>query len=91
MSDPRARFEDLVVFPSVFTFRAVGAAEDAYLARCVARVEQLLGRPVERSDTRPSSQGRWVSVRLAVEVRTADEIRAVYAALHEVDGTRMVL
>ena len=91
MDDSRARFEDLVEFPAVFTFRAVGAAADDYLDRCLARVEELLERPVSRHEIRPSSHGRWVSVRIAVEVRSADEIRAVYGALHAIDGTRMVL
>jgi putative lipoic acid-binding regulatory protein len=91
VTDPRARFEDLVEFPSVFAFRAVGAAEADYADRCVRRVEDLLARPVQGTEVRPSSKGRWLSVRIAVQVESADEIRSVYTALHEVTGTRMVL
>lgn len=95
MSDTPARstpkLEDLVDFPTVFVFRAVGRAEADFEVRCSAAVTATLGRMPDSVDTRPSAGGRWISVRLAARVHTPDEVYAVYAALRAVDGVHMVL
>jgi len=90
MSD-KANFEELLTFPCMFVFRAVGRADSVVQAACVSCVERLLDRRVMDVTVKPSAQGRWRSMRIRVAVLSGDEIRAVYAALNEVDGVRMVL
>ena len=85
------RFEDLLEFPTDFTFRAVCEAEPNILADCRAAVAEILSRPVSKTATQPSRKGNYVVVRLTATVLDADEIRAVYAGLDAVDGVRMVL
>ena len=91
MSKPQARFEDLVEFPSLFVFRALGAASADLHQRCVRSVEQHLDRRVESVETAPSSKGAYVAVRVGVIVTSADEIRSTYDLLAKVEGIRMVL
>lgn len=90
-SAPPPRLEELVDFPAQFTFRALGAAEDDFSARCAAAVTRALGRMAETVTSQPSAGGRYLAVRVAVTVLTPAEIYAVYAALREVQGVRMVL
>lgn len=91
MSTPPPRLEDLVAFPSLFVFRAVGDAADDLAGRCRAALAEGLGRPAEQVDTQPSSGGRFLSVRLGATVHSPAEIHAVYAALRAVAGVRLVL
>jgi putative lipoic acid-binding regulatory protein len=91
MSQPQARFEDLVEFPSVFEFRALAHSADGVEARCVSAVEAHLGRRVETVGQASSSKGAYTSVRISVLVTSADEIRSTYAMLGALPGVRMVL
>ena len=86
MSDAEPQLEDLVEFPTPWTFRAVGATTPALEAQCRAAVETSLGREVLDLASQPSSKGRWTSVRLKVVVQSAAEVRASYAALRSVEG-----
>ncbi len=86
MSQDNPQLEDLVDFPTSWTFRAVGATTPALEAQCRAAVEKGLGREVLEVQCQPSSQGRWTSVRLRVVVESANEVRTVYAALKGVEG-----
>ncbi len=91
MGDPRARFEDLLDFPTLFVFRVVGVADADFKGRCIALIQETLGRRVEAAETRPSSRGRYCSVRLCVTALSADELREVYQAFRGLEGVRLVL
>ena len=91
MTRPTPKLEDLVDFPTPFTFRVMGEADETLVARCTAALEGTLGRPVDEVELRESAQGRFLAVRLGVQVHDADEIYGVYAALREVSGVRLVL
>jgi putative lipoic acid-binding regulatory protein len=91
MDDPRARFEDLVEFPSVFVFRVLAHASEDLPERCAAAVLADVHREVEAIEVKPSGKGNYVAVRVGVTVASADEIRSLYTALHAVSGVRMVL
>ncbi len=86
MADDSPQLEDLVEFPTWWTFRAVGATTPALEGRCRQAVEHSVGREVLDLDTKPSSKGKWTAVRLKVVVQSADEVRAAYQALRAVDG-----
>ena len=87
----QSRFEDLLQFPCEFTFRAVGDTGPTVEAAARAAVAVTLGRPVGRVEQQPSRKGNYLVLRLTAVVLSADEIRAVYAALDGVDGIRMVM
>lgn len=88
MSSP---FETLLTYPCSFTFRLVARARPDREEECRRCVERVLERPVASVGIQPSSAGNWCAVRVEADVRSADEIRAVYAALHALPEVRMLL
>lgn len=87
----RKKLEEMVELPGPFTFRAVGEDGDDLRERCARALSDALGRQPAVVDTRPSSKGNFLSVRLTVTVASLDEIEVVYAALRATSGVRMVL
>ena len=87
----KAKFEELLTFPCMFVFRAVGRGDSDVQNACVACVEKLLDRKVMDVTVQDSARGRWRSMRIRVAVLSGEEIRTVYAALNDVDGVKMVL
>lgn len=85
------RFEELLSFPTAFTFRAVGTADAAVQAACQDALAATLGRAAEQVAIQPSRAGSYWVIRLTATVHSGDEIRAVYAALDAVPQIRMVL
>jgi putative lipoic acid-binding regulatory protein len=83
--------EDLVDFPTLFTFRALAAPREGLLQACQQAAEATLGRGIDEINERPSKNARWVSVRISIQVISAEEIRSTYAAIHAVDGVKMML
>ena len=99
MSDPdapksfeeRARFEDLLEFPTAFTFRVVAAALPGVVRDCTAQLERLTGEGAKLLSTKPSRTGKWSVYRIETTVSSADQIRVAYDLLAAVSGVRMVL
>ena len=85
------RFEELLEFPCLFVFRVVAHTGEQTRLACEAVLQDLLSRPAEGVEIKPSSKGNYQVIRLGVTVISADEIRALYTALNDVDGVRMVL
>ena len=85
------RFEELLEFPCLFVFRVVAPAGEQIRQACEAVLQDLLSRPAEGVEIKPSSKGNYQVIRIGVTVISADEIRALYTAFHEVEGVRMVL
>lgn len=85
------RFEELLDFPCTFVFRVVAHTGERTRTACEAVLQTLLARPAEGVEVKPSSKGNYQVIRLGVTVISADEIRALYTALNDVDGVRMVL
>jgi putative lipoic acid-binding regulatory protein len=92
VSDRRIPIEELIEFPTAFAFKAIGRhtflfSQEAFEAAKSALPED---RRVQLS-TRLSRDGTYVSVTLTATVESADELRAVYAALWGVEGVITVL
>jgi putative lipoic acid-binding regulatory protein len=83
--------DDLVDFPSVFTFRVVARATDALKGQVREIVEQCLERPAMNVGIQASSSAKFASIRVTVTVVDADEIRNTYAALKNVPDLKMLL
>jgi putative lipoic acid-binding regulatory protein len=97
MTDPRdlapagSRLDELLEFPTVFVFRVMGPAGVGLDRACREATQATLGRAPEGVEVRPSSKGRWCSVRIGTTVVSADEIERLYGALRDLDGVRLVL
>ena len=82
---------DLLDFPCMFIFRAVAGGQEQTRIDCESAVADTLSRPVQGVEVKPSSKGNYQVIRLGVTVLSTDEVRAVYAALHAVEGVRLIL
>jgi putative lipoic acid-binding regulatory protein len=91
MSEEKPSLEELIEFPATFTFRAVADTSPDIIDLCEQAVSNALGRKVMQTASNPSKNGRFCSVRVTATVISADEIRAAYAAIHALDGIRMML
>jgi len=87
----KARFEDLLEFPTSFVFRVVCAALPRVSADAVACLERLTGTSATVVSTNPSRTGKWTVYRIETTVHSADEVRTAYDQLAAVSGVRMVL
>lgn len=83
--------EELVDFPTEFTFRAVGPNGPGFAPQCEAAVYAALGRPADKVQQQASKGKAWVSVRLTVQLANADQARAVYHLLGKIQGVKMLL
>ena len=89
--EERARFEDLLEFPTEFTFRVVAAASPMVSRDSMACLERLTGTSAHVLSTKPSRTGKWSVYRVQATVNSAAEIRTAYDLLAKVAGVRMVL
>jgi uncharacterized protein len=91
MTDQPTDLDALIEFPTTFVFRVMGEASADFADRCNRAVQRALSRPPEAVEVKPSSRGTYQSVRLGVTVVSSDEVRAVYAELHALEGVRLLL
>jgi len=79
----RRTFHELVEFPCVFCFKAVGKAGEDFVPTMLERVGEALGRDVKGDEhsVRQSAHGNYESVTLHIYVTSGDEVYSVYEAI----------
>jgi putative lipoic acid-binding regulatory protein len=95
MSDPRPSvdlLESTHVFPGVYHIKVIGVAADEFERRVIeaATVELAAASDLDYT-VRTTPGGRHMAVTLALSVQTAEQVRAVYARLHELEGVTLLL
>lgn len=92
MNDCRIPVEELIAFPTEFSFKAVGHHTRDFTERARRAVRDALGgeRPVALR-TRLSRHGVYLSATLTARVDSAGELHACYAALQNIEGVITVL
>lgn len=84
------RFDALVEFPCVFTFKVMGLAVPHLPDRVVAVAQQHA--PGDYQPTvKPSSKGNYHSVSIQITVASQQHIETLYQALAAIDEVRYVL
>ncbi|MDB5350965.1 MAG: hypothetical protein JWN86_2212 [Planctomycetota bacterium] len=89
--------EDLLdahhTFPGPYTIKAIGSTEGGFPARVVAAAVRELGVAEGNleSSVRATSGGRHVAVTLNLTVQSAEQVRAIYANIRELDGLTLLL
>lgn len=91
MSEQKPQLEELIDFPSLFTFRAVASARATLAEEVRTLVESGVGRPAKSVEIQASKKGAFSSVRVTTMVHSADEVRGGYAALKGLDGLKLLL
>jgi len=91
-TEPKARrFEDSLDFPAAYTFRVVSDADEAICTLCVAVITEMLSRAPSRVVCQPSRSGTFAVYRITATVDAAEQIRAIYDTLIDVEGVRTLL
>lgn len=89
---PADLLESTHTFPGIFQIRAIGSAADDFVGRILAAVDrEVAGPEAYEYSLRETAGGKHVSVTLHIRVRDAEQVRDVYARLHEVEGLRLLL
>ena len=87
---PRAeRFEELIAFPCEHTFKVIAAPEG--LEQRVRDALATRGQPTPHISRRTSSNGRWLSLSVTVQVASGVELDQLYAALEGLRGLKMLV
>ena len=84
--------ENTHAFPCPYLFKAIGKADQAFVARVVATVrEALLSEADPPYRIREAVGGRHLSVTLEPVVQSAQQVVAIYRRLRVIDGLVMLL
>jgi uncharacterized protein len=80
------------VFPGVYQIKAIGAAANDFERRVVEAVSAELASAADLNYTaRATPGGRHVALTLDVQAQNAEQVRAIYARLHAVEGVTLLL
>jgi len=83
--------EAVHLFPGNYQIRAIGAASGDFETRVINAVQDEVATPSEvEHSARYTPGGRHVSVTLDITVQSAEQVRSIYARLHEVEGLRLL-
>jgi len=94
MSDHRPSLELLEsshAFPGTYQIKVIGDPSNGFEDRVVeAVVTELASRSEIDVSARSTPNGRHVAITLMLTVQTAEQVRAIYARVHEVDGLTLL-
>ncbi|MGP0063244.1 MAG: YbeD family protein [Isosphaeraceae bacterium] len=83
--------ESIHYFPGVYKIKAIGRADDDFESRVLEAVySQLAARSDLDYSIRITPGGRHVAVTLDISVQTAEQVRAIYAEIREVQGLTLL-
>ncbi len=87
----RELLESTHSFPGVYQIKAIGIAEEDFEGRVIEAVVSELAGPSELDYTvRSTPGGRHVAVTLEITVQSADQVRGIYARIHELKGLTLL-
>ncbi|WZO97860.1 DUF493 domain-containing protein [Isosphaeraceae bacterium EP7] len=80
------------IFPGVFRIKVIGNVADDFEGRALAAVHQEVSGVSEVDHSiRNTVSGRHISLTLDINVQTAEQVRAIYGRLQEVQGLKLLL
>lgn len=84
------KFDQLLDFPCLQTFKVLGIATPELPDKVVACMQQLA--PGDYSPTvKPSTKGNFHSISIRVEVTSKEHMELIYTELAKIDIVRMVI
>jgi putative lipoic acid-binding regulatory protein len=91
-SPPTDLLESSHQFPGVYQIKAIGLADDQFEARVLDAIRQELVAPSEIDySVRSTPGGRHVALSLDLKVESAEQVRAIYGRIKEVEGLTLLL
>jgi putative lipoic acid-binding regulatory protein len=83
--------ESIHFFPGVYKIKAIGRAADDFQARVLEAACSHLAAPSDLDySVRRTPGGRHVAVTLDLSVQTAEQVRAIYAEIREIEGLTLL-
>jgi putative lipoic acid-binding regulatory protein len=83
--------ESVHFFPGVYKIKAIGRSDDDFESRVLAAVySNVAARSDLDYSVRSTPGGRHVAVTLDITVQSAEQVRAIYADLREVEGLTLL-
>lgn len=84
--------ESVHPFPGTYQIKAIGASDADFAGRVLSAVQEELASPSEVDcSTRSTRGGRHVALTLDITVQSAEQVRAIYARIREVEGLALLL
>jgi uncharacterized protein len=78
-------------FPGVYKIKAIGRVDDDFESRVVEAVcSHLPARSDLDYSVRTTPGGRHVAITLDITVQTAEQVRAIYADVRDVEGLTLL-
>jgi len=78
-------------FPGVYQIKAIGSSDGGFEERVLAAAAEELASPGEIDcSVRATPGGRHVSLTLDITVQNAEQVRAIYARIREVEGLTLL-
>src|SRR4051812_25617335 len=96
MPDPDHRpseelLESSHVFPGVYQIKVIGISSNDFESRVVqAVIAELAASSDLDYSVRTTPGGRHVALTLEISVQTAQQVRTIYARLHELEGITLL-
>jgi putative lipoic acid-binding regulatory protein len=79
--------ESVHPFPGTYQIKAIGSADDDFVARVIeAAVSELATLGELQHSVRVTPGGRHVSLTMEMNVQSAEQVRAIYARIRDVKG-----
>jgi putative lipoic acid-binding regulatory protein len=95
MSDHRPSeelLESVHSFPGTYQMKVIGAAGGDFTARVLALVAEELAAASDIDHTlRETPDGRHVAITLDITVQSAEQVRAIYSRIRELEGLKLLL
>jgi putative lipoic acid-binding regulatory protein len=87
-----ALIESVHQFPGPYQIKAIGVGSEQFVERIVAVVSAHLATVADlEHHVRTTPGGRHLAVTLDLQLQSASQVRAIYAALRKVEGLAMLL
>ncbi|RTE87461.1 MULTISPECIES: DUF493 family protein YbeD [Gammaproteobacteria] len=86
----KTKFDELLDFPCLFTYKVMAVARDG-LTEEVVEVVQEHAPGDYNPETKASSKGNYHSVTIRVTVTDKDHVETLYQSLARIEGVRHVL
>lgn len=83
--------EDLLEFPCQFQFKALGVAGEDFKQKILFAVGQHAAVAQDAVHCRPSAKGNYQSVSVLLNLHSYRQLTAIYAAMRQVPGLKMLL
>jgi putative lipoic acid-binding regulatory protein len=84
--------ESVHAFPGTYQMKVIGATGGDFTARVLAVAAEELAAASDVDHTlRETPDGRHVAITLDLTVQTAEQVRAIYGRIKELDGLKLLL